>query len=280
MFDNSEDGGYDAAEDEPITVNNENCDILNGRYDDTCRQSGNLKFRKMEEENLNLPQVNFHKRNGKQKDMCQLNGNESIGESDQDSVMNYDSEDEVDSAATQAVLVPAPRLAGQPFTLIVDDTEEVAAPSSLPLTMVANLRSAYNKVKNMKRNLYTLGLDIMIVSETWERPRLDLNKLLDSPNYVALSYCRGRETPATRVDGRHAGKMYPGKTGGGAAIIFNPDRFEASDTDIGVPLGVKAKWCVFSPRRLDHQLQRVKRICVGAIKLLLEALLKMKQFHI
>ena len=81
----------------------------------------------------------------------------------------------------------------------------------------------------------------------------------------ALSYCRGRETPATQMDGRKAGKLYPGKTGGGAAIIYNKYRFEASDTDISVPLGVKIKWCVFTPLQLDDKLQNVQRICVAAI---------------
>ena len=44
---------------------------------------------------------------------------------------------------------------------------------------------------------------------------------------MSLSYCRGRETPLTRLDGKKAGKLYPGKTGGGAAIIYNRNRFEA-----------------------------------------------------
>jgi hypothetical protein len=104
-------------------------------------------------------------------------------------------------------------MAGQPLTLEVDSSEEIAAPSSLPLTMVANLCLAYNKIKNIKQNLYVLGLDLMIASESWERPHFDLTQLLNSPNYVALSYCRGRETPATRMDDRHAGKLYPVKTG-------------------------------------------------------------------
>ena len=199
-------------------------------------------------------------KNGRQATLCQLDGNDSI-----DSISNYDSEEELECEPIRAVLVPASRLAGQPLTLEVDTSEEVAAPSSLPLTMVANFRSAYNKIKNIKQNPYVLGLDLMVASESWERPHFDLNQLLDSPNYVALSYCRGRETPATRMDGRHAGKLYPGKTGGGAAIIYNKLRFEASDTDISVPLGVEIKWCVFTPLQLDDNLKRVKRICVAAV---------------
>ena len=131
--------------------------------------------------------------------------------------------------------------------------------------MVANFRSAYNKAENIKRTLNVIGLDIMISTETWERPRFPLDKLLGSPHYSNLSYCRGRETPAIRQDGKHAGKPYPGKTGGGAAIFYNNHRFQATDTEIGVPQGIEAVWCVFSTTRLDDQMQRVKQICVGSI---------------
>ena len=103
--------------------------------------------------------------------MCQLDGNKSVEDSDEDSLSNYSTDDEVDCEPVQAVLVPAPRMDGQPFTLTVDQTGKVAAPTSLPLTMVANFRSMYNKVKNVKRNLGTLGLDFLVGSESWERPR-------------------------------------------------------------------------------------------------------------
>ena len=197
--------------------------------------------------------------------MCQLDGNESVEDSDDDSVSNYSSEDEVDNEPVRAVLIPSPGMDGQPPTLTVDETGEVAAPSSLPLTMIANFRSMYNKIKNIKRNLITLGLDFLIGSESWERPRFDLTSLLDSPNYLAISYCRGRETPGIHPAGRKAGKPYPSKIGGGAAILYNKHRFELTDCEVGVPPGIEAVWGVFSPRRLDHQLQRVRRICVASI---------------
>ena len=138
---------------------------------------------------------NQNKGNGSLSNMCQLDGNESVEDSDDDSVSYYSTEDEVDNEPVRAVLIPAPGMDGQPPTLTVDETGEVAAPSSLPLTMIANFRSMYNKIKNIKRNLITLGLDFLIGSESWERPRFDLPSLLDSPNYLTISYCRGREAP-------------------------------------------------------------------------------------
>ena len=64
------------------------------------------------------------------------------------------------------MLVPDPRMDGQPFTLTVDETEQVAPPSSLPRIMVANFRLMYNKDENVKHNLRTIGLDFLIGSES------------------------------------------------------------------------------------------------------------------
>ena len=85
------------------------------------------------------------------------------------------------------MLIPARGLDGQ-ATLEVDQGGRVAPPSSIPLTMVANLRSAYNKEKNIRQTLHTLGLDLLIASETWERPHRELGELLASPHYSILSY--------------------------------------------------------------------------------------------
>ena len=73
--------------------------------------------------------------------VCQLDGNASIS--------SYTSEEEIDSEPVRAVLVPAQPVPGQPFSLDVASSDGVQAPSSLPLTMVANFRSAYNKKGNI-----------------------------------------------------------------------------------------------------------------------------------
>ena len=185
VINNSNSGEYDILENEPSSIE---CDV-------ECQDNFNLKA-------------------GNRQTICQLDGNESVEES----IDGYDTDDEIYSEPMRAVLVPAQLQAGQPFSLEVG-SDRVQAPSSLPLAMIANLRSAYNKAKNIKRNLTTLGLDLMIASESWERPNFLLADLLDSPHYSVISYCRGRETPAVRQDGRHAGELYPSKTGGGAAIV-------------------------------------------------------------
>ena len=187
----------------------------------------------------------------------QLDGNASNS--------SYASDEEIDSEPVRAVLVPAHPLAGQPFSLDVASSDGVQAPSSLPLTMVANFRSAYNKKANIKKSMNVLGLDLLVASETWERPHYDLEALLESPHYRIISYCRGRDPPALRTQGQHAGKQYPPQTGGGAAVIYNKNRFDLEDCSVTVPPGVEVAWAVLTPRRMDGRLQRVRRICVAAV---------------
>ena len=95
------------------------------------------------------------------------------------------------------------------------------------------------------------------ISESWKRPPNNLNKLLDVPHLSCISYCRGRDDAAWSVRGP--------KVGGGAAILYNNTRFKALEPEVGVPEGVEAAWVVLAPVRLDSNLQRVKRICVGSI---------------
>jgi hypothetical protein len=99
----------------------------------------------------------------------QLDGNESC-DSLEDSYVNYESDSEIDSRPVRAVLVPAQPQPGQPFSLEVGCSDTVDAPSSLPLSMVLNCRSAYNKTQNLKRSLSVIGLDLLVALETWERP--------------------------------------------------------------------------------------------------------------
>ena len=105
----------------------------------------------------------WKQKNGRRAVICQLVGNQTLNSvtsyDSETSIEEYDSEEEADNEPIRAVLVPASQLAGQPFSLTVDQSGQVAAPSSLPLTMVVNFRSCYNKVKNVRQSLYTLGLD-------------------------------------------------------------------------------------------------------------------------
>ena len=166
----------------------------------------------------------------------------------------YDTEGEIDPVPVHVILTPSDGIPGQHTpALDVDTTDKVDIPTSLPLCMCANARSVYNKVDSLRNILNTIGPDITIISETWERKNCSLEQLLCSSQLKCVSYCRSRDFPSGT------------QTGGGCAIIYNQSRFHTTQPSIGIPEGVEATWAVFTPKKLDSHLQKVKNICVGAI---------------
>ena len=134
-------------------------------------------------------------------------------------------------------------------TLMVDTTGLELQPVSLPLFLILNARSLYNKVSNFKRFLREIAPSCVLVSETWEVVgRIPLEVLLNSTHYKVISFKRGR-----------------GKSGGGAAIVYDDTKFSVEEVALGVPEGVEAAWALLTPRQYDHHLQKIRRICVGSI---------------
>ena len=167
----------------------------------------------------------------------------------------YSSQDEFDAAPIPAVLVPAaglPSLGQQSTehpTLMVDSTGLEVQPVSLPLFLVLNARSIYNKISNFKRFLREIAPSCVLVSESWEVVgRTPLETLLNSTHYKVISFKRGR-----------------GKPGGGAAIVYDDTKFTVEEVAHGVPEGIEVAWALLTPRQYDHHLQKIRRICVGSI---------------
>ena len=59
--------------------------------------------------------------------------------------------------------------------------------SSLPLITVTNARSLYNKSQSFKDLLFELGIEVSIVSETWERENFPLSELFLSLEFLVIS---------------------------------------------------------------------------------------------
>ena len=123
--------------------------------------------------------------------------------------------------------------------------------SKLPLCMLLNARSLYNKVNNFKKLLYEVAPDLAIVSETWERQNLGLEKLLNSTQFKSISYCRP--------------KVGTAQPGGGCAIIYNENRFGIEELDVSVPESIEAAWAVFTCKDNSSQKYKVNKIVVGSI---------------
>ena len=168
--------------------------------------------------------------------------------SDDDSI--YETDDELDPEPIQANFYQPqtqnqdPTIPVQLDVLLSDETQQT---SRLPLCLMFNARSVYNKVNNLRTMLKQIGPDITIISETWERKRLCLDDLLSLSQFKSLSYCRQQ------------------RPGGGCAIIYNDQRFEVNPFEINVPDDVEATWAVFKPLSGSSDSHKVNNILVGAV---------------
>ena len=163
-----------------------------------------------------------------------------------------DTEDEAYADREAAVLVPAPAQPGArlPPGLEVDESGRMVLPASLPLVMLTNARSVYNKIDNFKKWLNEIFPDCALIAESWEYEsrREDLQSLLSNTPYKVFSYRRPR-----------------GQTGGCCAIVYNTSKFVVEQLFMQTENGIESVWALMTPRNLDHTLQHVKRVCVSAI---------------
>ena len=111
--------------------------------------------------------------------------------------------------------------------------------------MMLNARSVYNKKENLKKLLKETGSEINLISETWERKRINLETLLAPTQFKSISYARSK------------------RPGGGCAIFYNDGRFKVSKLEVSIPDGVEAVYGLFVPIKPDPSL-RVKKIVVGS----------------
>ena len=159
----------------------------------------------------------------------------------------YDTDDEPDSEPAPVILNPIVGQIirpGQPIRMDVnlDNSEQHPV---LPLCVMLNARSVYNKADHFK-DLYQLGPDLIIVSETWERRRIRLKDIIGTDRYQTISYHR---------EGN--------RTGGGCAIVYNDTRFNVEKIDVEVEAGVEAVWALVTPK-VRTVCSKVKRIAVGS----------------
>ena len=179
--------------------------------------------------------------------------------SSDDSMSNCDSQDEANSNPVRAVLVPSSIQGSSGDALRLEvDLSGVEAPPCVPLCVVTNPRSGWNKLNNIRTFLEQVGPDIMILSEHWGRKRSFQNALA-AEHYKVLESSRAVKGIPTK--GRN-GKPAVSVTGGGVAILYTEENFIIEDANIEVPEGIEAVWLIMTPKN-DNE--TVKKILVGGI---------------
>ena len=120
----------------------------------------------------------------------------------------------------------------------------------MPTICNINPRSAYNKLEELHTLIKEEDLQLIFISESWEREYLTLDKVIRLENYKVVSNVSQR-----------TGK------GGRPAIIANQEKFEVQDITnniIQIPWGIEAVWCMLTPKDISHN-SRIQKIACCAI---------------
>ena len=176
--------------------------------------------------------------------IAQIDGNVSNFSSDnENNVTNYETEDEAFSEPITAHFSASAEVSTGQLDVNLDERS-----SSMPLCLVLNARSCYQKLNHLRELLQQFGPDFTIVTETWERQNKRLNDELKSKNFKLFSYFRKNRSP-----------------GGGCAIIYQENRFLFQDLEIPADEKIECKWALCDPKQNFHpNQQNIKHIAIGS----------------
>ena len=132
-----------------------------------------------------------------------------------------------------------------PNLKIIKRNNKVVQALNLPVICNLNPRSAYNKAEELCTFVKQESVDLLLMSESWERDNLTLDKIIKLENHTIISNVSQR-----------AG------VGGRPAIFVNNKKFEVqniTNTLIQIPWGVEAVWCVLTPKNIsnDSKIQKI-----------------------
>ena len=115
-----------------------------------------------------------------------------------------------------------------------------------------NPRSVYNKVDEFHAFVEEENVDILFMSESWERENLQLDQIIHLDNHTIISNVYQRKGQ-----------------GGRPALIVNSNKYHVKDitnTLINVKWGVEAVWCIVTPKNVSKD-SKIQKIACGSIYL-------------
>ena len=126
--------------------------------------------------------------------------------------------------------------------------ERFAQALKLPKLCNLNPRSIYNKIDDFTALVEQEELDLVFISESWERQNISLKEVLNLPsNFEVISNVYQRQ-----------------EAGGRPAIIANKAKYHVENLTnslVQIPLGVEAVWCVLTPKILANNSKVRKIVC-------------------
>ena len=116
----------------------------------------------------------------------------------------------------------------------------------MPVILNLNPRSIYNKIEELKTYVSEHQVDIICLSESWEREDMTIEDIFDKEEFSVIS------NPYQRK-GR----------GGRPAIIVNHEKYIVDKLDIPCPWGVEMVWALVSIKNATA-MSRIQRIMIGS----------------
>ena len=117
----------------------------------------------------------------------------------------------------------------------------------MPTICNLNPRSVYNKIDEFHTFVEEEEVDVIFISESWERDYLPLNQIIKLDNHTVISNVSQRKG-----------------AGGRPAIVANSSKYQVqnlTNTVVQIPWGVEAVWCVLTPHNVTHDSKIQKIAC-------------------
>ena len=120
----------------------------------------------------------------------------------------------------------------------------------LPIMINLNPRSVYNKQNEFHTLVSELSIDLICISESWERANQTLDQIIQLEGYQVISNVHQR-----------TGK------GGRPAIIANEEKYfvqNITNSLVQIPHGVEIVWAILTPKKMSSS-SLIKKIAVASI---------------
>ena len=116
---------------------------------------------------------------------------------------------------------------------------------NLPTLCNMNPRSVYNKIEEFHDFIKEEQVDLLYMSESWERPNLTLHEIIKLEDFEIISNVHQRK-----------------EVGGRPALIVNKMKFNVQNITnslVQIPWGVEAVWCILTPKNVtnDSKIQKI-----------------------
>jgi exonuclease III len=132
----------------------------------------------------------------------------------------------------------------------VKRSNKVCEALALPKVLNLNPRSLYNKVEEFVTFVEEEEIDLACKSESWEREKNTLDKVIKLDDYTIISNIHQRKG-----------------AGGRPAIVVNNKKYAVENltqTVVSIPWGVEAVWAVLTPKNISSS-SKIQKIVVGSI---------------